>query len=96
MSQITEFEGHTIPHCVRIGRSEDTGKLYDHERRLIESFRAAAKEIERILALDDYWRGAVPFELFTVLESFQTAASVAAAIGYLRLKQPAALSETWR
>ena len=79
-------KAHEIPVIVRIERNDDTEKLYKLEHARDIAFRAAADELGRVLRHDksDYWPATVPAALLNVLETYETGASLAAALGFLQ------------
>jgi hypothetical protein len=82
-----EKEGYKYPKSTLIGISDETVRLYNEEEAVIETIKSAAKELQKLSKYDtdytDFWKGCVPQELFTVLESFDSKASDLAAISYL-------------
>ncbi len=66
--------------------SEEAEKLYALEGKRNKLIHECAHEQARILghAKDEYWQKSIPEALSATLSSFERAASIAAAIGYLR------------
>ncbi len=97
---MTKTDQYQIPQCVRIARGPDTERLYRLETKMTEAIRLAALELSNVLGDDprqaQYWTRTLPLELFTVLESFDHRASIAAALGYLayyRARDPQTVAE---
>lgn len=78
------MEIRTIPEIPFIG--EGAEKLYALEDTRNKAIKAAAQELADVLGhtKEEYWTKTIPEALANVLESYERAASVAAAIGYLR------------
>lgn len=78
------MEIRTIPEIPRIGA--DAEKLYTLEGKRNEAIKAAAKEHGRILLHEEgqFWDKTMPEQLASILENYERAASIAAALGYLR------------
>ena len=79
-------KGYVVPTSVRIDRTAASEKLYDIEERISDLLRQAAKQQSEILdiPIKSFWEQAVPLQLFSLLNSFQTWSAVPAAVGYLR------------
>lgn len=75
---------HTIPEIPYIEGGAE--KLYALEDIRTKAIKAAAKEHGKVLGHDEseFWTKTMPEHLASVLESYERASSIAAAIGYLR------------
>ena len=75
---------HPIPEIPMIGQVAE--KLYALEHVRSEAIKAAAKEQAIVMQHEDgeFWTRTMPEALASMLESYERAASIAAALGYLR------------
>jgi hypothetical protein len=89
----TDYE---IPHLLRLERGPSTEKLYQHEHAAVEAIKRATSELLAVLgeaqqpaagAARRFWMRGLPLELFTILESFDADASIAAAVGFLEYQR---------
>lgn len=78
------MEIRPIPELPMI--DEDTDTLYHLEDERSTAIRKAAKELGRVLGHkeSEFWVKTMPEELATLLESYERATGIAAALGYLR------------
>lgn len=79
-----ERYGFRIPEMPFMGRNPKCRKLLEMEEKRSDAIGKCATEMMRLLELKDHYREAVPEALAAVLESYDSHASDAAAIGYLR------------
>lgn len=79
---------HIIPSLPRIGLNTDTEKLYRLENDRAREIGASARELGRLLGhtKNEYWTRTMPEALASILDSYETPAAVAGALGYLIVK----------
>jgi hypothetical protein len=75
-----------LPQTHRIGRSDDTEKLYKAEDALAKSLKDATAEMARLLEHppEEYWRLSMATAMLAHLNNTQREASLAAAVAFLR------------
>lgn len=71
------------PHGPYLYRTETTEFLYDLERKRDQAFEAAAKELGKVLELEEFWYEALPEAILSFLEGWDSSAAVLAAEVYL-------------
>lgn len=98
MSKLKEIldEGYKMPTSPRIGRIRETEKLYRIEDKRNDLITESAEELKELYAhsnlenhrhmYQDIWKEAIPEQLRNVLESFDTNASILAAVSFLESK----------
>ena len=65
--------------------NEKTYKLYELEKQRNEIISKCAVEQGKLLGCSSHWNEAIPTQLFDILGSYRTFASIKAAITYLRV-----------
>jgi len=74
---------------LKIGRSEETQKLYELEEKAGEMIQRASLELGRVMKkqgkedLQDIYRELLPEELLTILDTFDLQASILASTAFL-------------
>ena len=89
-----------VPTLQYIGRDGDTDKLYRQEQAVTGAIKRAAKTLGEYAGNDEseFWTDSLPCELYSVLETFQTDSSAAAATGFLihlSLQRPEIFAHYW-
>lgn len=79
---LTTSDAYVIPQCYRIARSPETKPLCKAEAQATEAIKRAAKFLQTDPDLG-FWTEALPSELFTMLDTFDSSSSIAAALGFL-------------
>lgn len=80
-----KIECRQIQPIQAIGRSEDSEALYSAESKTTDAINRAAVELGKLMghSKKEYWTKTIPQALIAVLCSFETKASIAAAVSYL-------------
>lgn len=94
---------YTVPTMRRIGKSDDTERLYQLEEKRDKAIRATTEELLKVLLLFGavaadarYFQDALPESLFNVLEAHDHRASLLAALAFVewyRVNRPDAWQE---
>jgi len=66
-----------------VGKNEETERLYELEEERDKAFKAAAKELQKIMKFKHFWQVAVPEALLSMLEGWDHNAAALGAQAYL-------------